>query len=59
MLPRTSRTGCAVNLLVSWLIWMFGPTLCVIAIAVVLSLLPIKVPEVKPGPHSWWKEPDA
>jgi hypothetical protein len=50
-----------VNLLVNWLIWMFGPTLCVIAIAIaiVLSLLPIKVPEVKPGPHSWWKEPDA
>ena len=58
-MPGARERGSGVNLLVSWLIWMFAPTLCVVVIAVVLSLLPIKVPEVKPGPHSWWKEPDA
>jgi hypothetical protein len=48
-----------VNLLISWLVWLLYPTAFVVVIAVVLSLLPIKPPEIKPGPNSWFKEPDA
>ena len=51
------RSG--VNLLVSWLVWLLAPTAFVVVLAIVLSFLPIKVPEIKPGPDSWFKEPDA
>ena len=45
------------NILIVFLLWLAAPTLATVVLAIVLSCLPIKVPEIKPGPDSWFKEP--
>jgi hypothetical protein len=40
----------------SWLLWLGGPTLIVVVLAVLLSVFGLKPPKHKPGQLSWFEE---
>lgn len=41
---------------VSWMIWLFAPTLCVVLLACLLSALRIKPPKKQYGEASWFPD---
>lgn len=44
------------NLICAWLLWLVAPTILTVVLAVVLSFLPIKIPDTRR--HSWFKGND-
>lgn len=46
--------GVLVSFFLSWLLWLFAPTLCVVVIACLLSVFGFKPPKTKPGQDSWF-----
>lgn len=53
LLPERDRPE--VTFLLAFLLWLFAPTMLVVLIAIVLSVLGFKPPKHHPGQDSWFK----